>query len=95
MGIDPLGGAKKKRTDHLIEHMGIDPLGGAKKEEGEQKRGRGTSQKSEQKRAHPTSKSEERDTSSQPPANPHISESSDSENDRFRARASEGGTCRA
>jgi hypothetical protein len=47
MGIDPLGGAKKKRTDHLIEHMGIDPLGGAKKEEGEQKRGRGTSRKSE------------------------------------------------
>jgi hypothetical protein len=46
MGIDPLGGAKKKRTDHLIEHMGIDPLGGAKKEEGEQKRGRGTSRKS-------------------------------------------------
>ena len=89
MGIDPLGGAKKKRTDHLIEHMGIDPLGGAKKEEGEQKRGRGTSRKSEQKRAHPTSKSEERDTSSQPPANPHISESSDSENDDRKRKRSE------
>ena len=90
MGIDPLGGAKKKITDHLIEHMGIDPLGGAKKKEENNPEGdRGTIRESEHKRAHPTSKSEGRNTSSQPPASPHFSGSSDSENDDRKRKRSE------